>query len=775
MIDWINKRSLNFKLNISILTCVCLGFFALIYFISARSEPIIVSQIDQLASKTVTSYASDFDHLVSDAEQIVINAKNILNQMDKKDIASLKVVLNSAIQTVKNSDLTFTEGWVYEFPSEDVSTGTLYVNENLQDGKTNFYTEKVKNFYEYFPWFKEVPKVEEIYWSEPYIDVETKGTVVTSLIPFKFKGETDFNGLFALTIDLSTIQSSINNFSFYESGKLLLLSRSGLYVTHPDDNIALKMNIFELAEKISLPGLRIAGEKMFAGETGRIRIPHSSVYKGPVIFFYTPIKKIGWGLCLVYAQNELLKPIHRFQIIMIAGLLVGIVILLLIINQICKRSTTQLLNLSKLAEKYGRGDFSDNFNEKPSSSDIEILSQALSNMRTNLLDYTEKERQDAAEKQKSQSELEIASNIQKSSLSVKYPQHKAFKIATMMIPAREVGGDFYDFFFIDENLFAVVIADVSGKGIPASLYMMKSQTLIRNISKSKFDLAEVFYRVNNELCESNDTCMFVTAFMAVVDLRTGYLHYVDAGHNPPMLKTKNGYEFMKPKKNIILGIRKDMKFEAETIKLHSGDHIFLYTDGVTEAEKSKSDFYGTERLQNVLQKAGTDPQANLNLVLDSIKKFVKGNVQSDDITMLELIYLGLSDKHLTLPADNKNLYQLIDFLKSDMDKHKVNQKKQFNMISATEEIFANIASYAYEENGEVVITTFVEDGIYYVRFSDNGRKYNPLKNKKPDITSDLKDRKIGGLGIFLARKLSDKISYSYKNGQNILTIGINLQ
>lgn len=133
-----------------------------------------------------------------------------------------------------------------------------------------------------------------------------------------------------------------------------------------------------------------------------------------------------------------------------------------------------------------------------------------------------------------------------------------------------------------------------------------------------------------------------------------------------------------------------------------------------------------------------------------------------------------NQRRLKLPADNKNLYKMIDFLKSDMKKYNVSPKKQFNLVSAVEEIFANIAYYAYEKSGEVIITTFVEDGVYYVQFSDKGKKYNPLKNKNPDISSDLKDRKIGGLGIFLAKKLSDKISYTYKNNQNILTIGINL-
>ena len=774
MMNWLNKHSLTFKLSITIIACVCTVFFALIYFISGRVEKIILAQINHTAQEAVNAYAGDFNRLTSDVEQIVTNTKNTLSQIRETNISSLKVALNSAIQTVEDSDLNFTEAWVYTFPAEDVSVGTLYISEYLNDDKIDFYSKKINNFYEAFPWFKEVPKKEKIYWSEPYIDADTGKTVVTCLIPFKFKDETDFNGLAALTVDLSTIQNSINNFSFYETGKLLLLSRSGLYVTHPDKNIVLKMTIFELSKKINLPELETAGKKMFAGETGNIWIPYSSVYKGPVIFFYTPIKKIGWGLCLVYAQSVLLKPIQRFQIIMTIGLLVGILTLLFIINQICKHSTNQLLKLSKLAEKYGRGDFSDKFTEVPYSSDIGVLSLALSNMRENLLNYTEKERQEAAEKQKSQSELEIARNIQKASLSTKYPQHQAFNISTVMIPAREVGGDFYDFFFIDQDHFAIVMADVSGKGIPAALYMMKSQTLIKNISKGHLGLDKVFYHVNNELREGNDTCMFVTVFMAVIDLLNGEVQYVNAGHTPPLLKTKNGYDFMSPKKNLILGISKNTKFAVEKIKLNMGDHLFLYTDGVTEAENAKAQFYGADRLKKILQKATDDPETNLNLVLNSIKKFVKENAQSDDITMLDFAYLGSSEGYLRLPANNKTLSKMIDFLKTDMAKHFVPQKKQFNVIIAAEEIFSNIANYAYQKDGIVEILTYVHDGIYYVRFSDSGKKYNPLEHQEPDVTVDLKDRKIGGLGIFLVKKLSDTITYSYEKKKNVLTIGVSL-
>ena len=773
ILKWLNKYSLNFKLNVSILTCVSLSFLALIYFITEYAKPIIISQIDNSAFKSVTAYASDIDYLASDTEQILTNIKNTLVQTDELNKNSLRVVLNSAIKTISHSELNFTETWVYIFNPINVSKGTLYLSEKTDDDRTAFRFERVRNFYSRFPWFKEVPKIEKVYWSEPYTDEKTKATVVTCLVPFKFQDATDFNGLAALTIDLSSIQKNIYNFSFFESGRLLLVSRTGLYVTHPDPQISLKMTVFDLAKKMGSVELARAGNELLQGKTGHTMMHSSSVFQDSSISFYAPIKHMGWGLFLVYSQNEFLKPIRDFQFLIAGILLIVVGLLLFIINRICNSSTTQLLNLSKLAEEYGSGDFTKNFDETPSSADIDLLAKALTSMRSNLLNYTEKERKEAAEMQKRQSEIDIARAIQQASLSTKFPKHNAFSISTLMIPAKKIGGDFYDFFFINEEKFAIVIADVSGKGIPAALYMMKAQTLIRNMSKSDVDIASAFYKVNNELYEGNDTCMFVTAYMAVININNGVVECINAGHTPPIIFNDKNVSFMTPKKNLILGIKRNVDFVVETFKLKTNDHILLYTDGITEAENNKSEFYGSERLQKILRKNKKNPEENLNLVLKDIRKFVKEHPQSDDITMLDFIYLGGQDKKITLKAKNEHLYDMVEFLQKDMRRHKLSLKKQFNLIMATEEIFSNIASYAYHEksNGTVRIRTFVKNNMYYVEFLDSGKRYNPLSHQDPNVKTKLKDRKIGGLGIYLAKKLSDDIRYDYYDGFNILVLG----
>ncbi|MBP5399181.1 MAG: SpoIIE family protein phosphatase [Alphaproteobacteria bacterium] len=775
--SWLSRHSLKFKLNVSILTCVCLGFGVMAFIISKQAEPIIKSQIDNIAKRSIEVYTTDFSDLATDAENVILAAKNTLSQINDGDIATMNVVLSSALKTVYNSELNFIDAWVYVFPPDDVSVGTLYMAEDENDdGIIDFKTEKIKNFYDNFPWFKEVPKEEKIYWSEPYQDKTTGNVVVTCLVPFSFLGQKDFNGLVALTVDLSNIQNNINNFSFYEAGKLLLLSRYGTYVTHPNPEVALKMTIFELAKKMNLPELDVVGKELAEGKSGQIEIPYSSVVNGAAIFYYSPIKNINWSFCLVYSKDELLRPIRQFQIIVAAAMLVCMLLLLLIINWISHNSTNQLIVLGNVAEKYGKGDFSEQFDDMPSSTDVERLAKALANMKTNLLEYIHRERVEASDKQKIVSELEIAQNIQESVLAKKYPQNPAFDVATMMIPARQVAGDFYDFFFIDDNKFAIVIADVSGKGIPAALYMMKAITLIKNISKSKRSLDFVFDHVNKQLCEGNDSCMFVTAFMAVIDLLSGTAKYVSAGHNPPLIMNGNKATFMDVKKNIVLGINSDAIFAEEEIKLLPNAHWLLYTDGVTEAENKDAKFYGENRLLKIFEKTKSVPSENLDLILKDIKKFVKNTPQSDDITMLDFVFHGYEAGTITYSARIEKLEEFLLYLKDDMLKYKLSEKAVFNMVMAAEEIFANIAKYAYTsaDNPVVTVKTREEGGFYYVKFIDSGRKYNPLKNKMPDVTVDLKQRNIGGLGVFLMKKLTDSATYKWQNKQNMLEVGIKI-
>jgi len=767
---WLSTKSLAFKLIASNVVCVSIGFAVLASFIFSRSEQMIRAQIEENAQRMTQLYATDVLNLFDDTEQTVLNAKNALIQISEKNEKTIQMLLSAALNTTEHSDLNFTDAWVYVFASEDVSKGTLFLETAKNNLAIDFKKIHIDDFYQKFPWFNEVPKEEKIYWSEPYLDQTSGKTVVSCLFPFKFSESEQFNGLIALSVDLTNITKDMESFSMQDYGRLLLLSRDGLYVSHPDPKISLKKTIFDLSKKLRLPVLSKVGNDLKEGKSGIVEIPYSSVVRGEAIFFYAPIVKNKWGVCLVYSKKRLFQPIHEF--LMAAGLAIaiGMAVLLLFINFICRKSTNQLLLLSRIAAKYSAGDFSSHFEVPPSSKEINALSKAISDMRINILHFIEREKNTASEQQRIQSEMDIARRIQKATMSANLPESKAFRINHLMLPAKKVSGDFYDFFFIEENRFAFVVADVSGKDVPAALYMMKTQALIKNIARSEKSLADVFARVNNELYEGNESCMFVSAFMGVINIKTGELEFVNAGHPHPFLDVGKGYQLMNITNNIVLGVRKDFVFKVEKLKLKKNNRLFIYTDGVTEAENKKASFYSEDRLAEVLLKESPD---TLKTVMQSIKLFAAGYSQSDDITMLEFVFLGEEEKMFSIEPEISKLGDVLDFVSQDMQNRNILEQKRFNMIMACEEIFSNIALYASAVN-EIEILTNIEDGYYTVVFKDDGKKYNPLTRENPNIDIPLEERDVGGLGIFIVKKVADIFKYTYKNKKNILTIGIKI-
>ena len=256
----------------------------------------------------------------------------------------------------------------------------------------------------------------------------------------------------------------------------------------------------------------------------------------------------------------------------------------------------------------------------------------------------EKQKELSEEGARIESELNIAKSIQKNMLPSTFPafpQYKEFDIYASMTPAKEVGGDFYDMFLVDENHLAMVIADVSGKGVPAALIMMTARTLIKNTALNGYAVDEIFDRVNEMLCEGNTSNHFVTSWFSILDLRTGKLEFVNAGHNPPLAySNKEGkFEYLKTKPNLILAAMDYTKYKKHEIVLEAGDKLFLYTDGVTEATNEKEELYGEERLHNYLNNHLEDiPEITINGIKKDIDNFVGNAGQFDDITMLEFLF-----------------------------------------------------------------------------------------------------------------------------------------
>ena len=321
------------------------------------------------------------------------------------------------------------------------------------------------------------------------------------------------------------------------------------------------------------------------------------------------------------------------------------------------------------------------------------------------------------------------------------------------------------------------MADVSGKGVPAALFMVIGKTLINDHTVPGKDLGEVFTEVNNMLCESNSEGLFITAFEGVLDLATGEFNFVNAGHEMPfILKAGGEFEPYKIRPGFVLAGMENMKYRAGSITLGAGDKIFQYTDGVTEATSSENELYGMDRLKNALNSVkNTAPAEILDAVKADIDKFVSGAPQFDDITMLCLEYKAKMGEGcvITVPAAAESIDKITEFINAELEKLDCPKKTQKQIDIAADEIFSNIAHYAYESkdgSAEIRLEKGDNPKAVTLTFTDSGIPYNPLEKPDPDVTLSADEREIGGLGIYIVKKTMDEVNYERKDGKNILSV-----
>lgn len=371
-------------------------------------------------------------------------------------------------------------------------------------------------------------------------------------------------------------------------------------------------------------------------------------------------------------------------------------------------------------------------------------------------------------------ELEFAKSIQLSALPnifPPFPHRKDFDIYATMDTAKEVGGDFYDFYLMDNDRLGFLIADVSGKGIPAAMFMMTAKTIIKSYVESGMEVDEVFTNANAKLCEGNEAGMFVTAWIGIVDLKTGMLTYANAGHNPPLIRHKNGkFDYLKNRANFVLAGMDGVRYRKHELRLYPGDEIFIYTDGVTEATDVNNQLLGEDRLLEVIN---TNPDEGVESRLKNIKKaideFAGEADQFDDITMLSvrLKYFVGEDCVYTSP-DLETTEMVLDYVARKTKLAELPRKVRSRVQVAVDEIYSNILRYSGTDYAQVSCT--MDDTDLTLVFRDNGVPYNPLEKDDPDITLSAAERKIGGLGIFMVKKMSSGIEYEYTDNQNVLTV-----
>lgn len=519
----------------------------------------------------------------------------------------------------------------------------------------------VPNPYEAFlrPWYQKAVDKQELIFTDIIKDIHRGGNAIVCAKPFYKDGE--FMGVAGVGSYLTDVNDVVMNTEVGKTGYAFLIDGDGKV------NISSKDTGEVGADPDHISDLRRSDNKelattvqsMAAGGSGigEITIDAKKVYLA-----YEPLTTLGWSFATVIEQEEVIAPAIESQnyimkltedaisqinqnikmvfVILVVLILIVLLAIFFLSTSVSKKITDPIVRVTQAVQGVGEGNLEYNL-EINTRDETEELSNAFHEMTLKLKEYIKNLTTVTAEKERIGAELNVATQIQASMLPCifpAFPERKEFNIYATMQPAKEVGGDFFDFFLVDDNHLAVVIADVSGKGVPAALFMVIAKTLIKNHTQNGEQLCDVFTNVNKQLCENNQAGMFVTAWMGILEIDSSMFTYVNAGHNPPLLKRKGkSTAYLKSRPGFVLAGMEGIRYLQNQIQLNQGDMLYLYTDGVTEATDTVNELYGEGRLQEIVEKsAGLPLKDILKNITESIDIFVKGAPQFDDITMLVL-------------------------------------------------------------------------------------------------------------------------------------------
>ena len=480
-------------------------------------------------------------------------------------------------------------------------------------------------------------------------------------------------------------------------------------------------------------------------------------------------------LILKYDKTVVADSIRAFSIIL-ASTLIGISILLvvsyvffahlMIVKNVKKLTLTSDKFKEKLLNNEGLEVINTNINSR---DEIGILSESFLLLENEIINYAERVEDATKEKERMNAELSVASKIQLESLPKNNINDKNVLVSASITSAKEVGGDFYDYFYIDDKHLAIIISDVSGKGIPAALFMMRSKELIKSKLLTNKKLEDVLFEVNNELLENNEAGLFITSFIGVLNVETKSLNFINAGHERPYLIRENEIKKLDVKSNFILGGIENFKYESEEIKLFDNDIIFMYTDGLNESINDFNEEFGYGRISDNLEKSKNEEIKNIiNNMQKSLNEFTKDKEAFDDVTML---VLEIKSKNCNFHFENPKFDIIEEVINKFNDYYSYLDKKILSEVSIIfDEMLNNYISYEKVDNLFIDINTKIINNELIIEFINNGLEFNPLNRENKKILNDSRDVEIGGFGISIVKNLSSDISYERRNEENVLTI-----
>ena len=644
----LKNKGLSFKLSFSILTATSVVMGIVICYTYFNIRKIIFEDVEKNAQALSESAAAKIDKVFIEAAQATEGLAFFMehnSSISKDELEKVLADFVSRNKSIYGSAIAFEP---YKFKKDLKRFAPYCWKEKGKIETMNLDSDKY--CYEIQDWYQIPREILKPIWSEPYFDDGAGGVIMSTYsVPFFRKGpkgEKELMGVVTVDVSLLWLQKFISSLKAVKHGYSFIMSKHGTIVNYPDISKIMHHTLFSMAEDAKDPKLREIGREMMAGKSGFVP-HHCLLYNKKCWFYYTPLASNGWSLGIMYPESELLAPVRKLNIVISAISISGLGLIFFVIIVISHRITDPIRRLAKSADIIGTGRFDCPVPEIPTNDEIGRLSRSFITMRRKIVEYIENLKETTAAKERIESELNIARDIQRSIIPVlfpAFPDRVEFEIYAVLESAKAVGGDLYDFFFIDEEHLYFAVGDVSGKGVPASLFMAVSQTLSRAKAAPGLGVDEIVSGINKDLCRDNEMSMFVTYFSAILNIKTGELKMCNGGHNPPFMIRKSGkIEKLGMRHGVALGIMAPQNYSSSSLTMEPGDVIVLYTDGVTEAMDKNNNEYSDARLLSFLEKHvdEKDSEKLVKELLADVKAFAGNAEQSDDITILVLGYRGV--------------------------------------------------------------------------------------------------------------------------------------
>lgn len=567
-------------------------------------------------------------------------------------------------------------------------------------------------------------------WTNPYLDNDGAKMMLTTYSEPIMDNEGKIVAILDADISLDWLDDVLTAEYAYPSSYHVLLSKTGQLMSVADKNYLLK-TIPEMGDAYGNRTFENLNKGMLSGKSGETFILDKQGNR--YLAYYRSVDEdTGWSIAIINSEKEIFGDFHKMRVTILWLSIVGFLILVLIIGR-------AILNIRKL--------------EKVS-----------------------------AERERIKSELQIAAAIQMGMLPKSdkiEAANEKIEVAASLTPAKEVGGDLYDY-FIKEDYLYFCIGDVSGKGVPASLFMAVARSLFRALASTSKNPSEIVCGMNNTLSDFNEKDMFVTLFLGVLDLKTGRLSYCNAGHDAPVILDSNGVAELSVEPNLPIGIFSDFEYKPQMVQLRKDSMMFLYTDGVTEAMNLNKEEFGEERMMEYLKTfylshPVTNSEELIYRLKTKIKEFVGNAEQSDDLTLLAFKFHksdNFVEKSITLNNEISEIVKLNEFVEKTCMTQGLKNEFINDLKLAIEEVVVNAISYSYKENekGEIIVSLKFQPDEVLGEIKDNGKEFDPTVEKEVNVEAGLDERAVGGLGLFLVRQLTDSISYRRVGNLNILNL-----